>query len=135
MSNIKLSLSIVLLGSTMYSQEEAKALEQEKSGKGYNSFSLTIDSMEKKKMVKETLHVKVRNSRPASQSINISQEAYDYMISKEAPEFAIPLAKKAKRPVDRFWRSLPDTAKLNLHLNEICKSLGGTSYTYQVFED
>lgn len=133
MSTVKLSLSIVLQGRTMYSQEEAKALEKS-NGSGYDLHKVIVT--DKKNKVTEVLNIRTRRSRPATQSINLSQEAYDYMTSNEVPSFAPRICtSKGAKAVENWWKRQPAKDKLILHLNEICSSLGGVSYTYQVFDD
>ena len=43
-NEIKVSLSVTLQGSVMLSQEQAKALEKEKVGTGYDTFSIRVKS-------------------------------------------------------------------------------------------
>jgi hypothetical protein len=47
------------------------------------------------------------------------------MISKECPYFSKP----------KDWARMSKIKRLEAHLEETCKALGGISYTYQVFED
>ena len=125
-NEIKVSLSVTLQGSVMLSQEQAKALEEEKVGTGYDAFSMRVEGKngDGKKDAK-TITVKTRKCKPAGQSLNLSMDAYEYMIGKEAPYFVKP----------RDWERLTKKQRLEAHLKRICEGLGGTSYTYQVFED
>jgi hypothetical protein len=128
MSEVKLSLSIKLPGSVMYSQEGAKALEQQGLA-GFTKHSLVVEihkRMGKKvKVDKETIHFKTRNTVPAIQNINISKDAYNYMISKECPSFMSP----------KDWSRMSKVKKLEAHLNEIAESRGGVVLHYHIFED
>ena len=128
MSEIKLSLSIKLPGSVMYSQEGAKALEQQGLA-GFTKHSLVVEMhkrMGKKvKVDKETIHYKTRNTIPAIQNINISKDAYNYMVSKECPSFMTP----------KDWSRMSKVKKLEAHLNEIAESRGGKVLHYHIFED
>lgn len=128
MSEIKLSLSIKLPGSVMYSQEGAKALEQQGLA-GFTKHSLVVEMhkrMGKKvKVDKETIHYKTRNTIPAIQNINISKDAYNYMVSKECPSFMTP----------KDWARMSKIKKLEAHLNEIAESRGGKVLHYHIFED
>lgn len=126
MNEIKVSLSIVLQGSIMYSQEQAKALEKEKVGTGYDTFNMRVES--KKSDGKEdvqTITVKTRKSKPASQSLNLSMDAYNYMVSSEAPYFVKP----------RDWERLTKKQRLEAHLKRIVEELGGVSFTYAVLDN
>lgn len=124
-NEIKVSLSVILQGSVMLSHEQAKALEEEKVGTGYDSFSMRIEDKVSGKKKVETIHVKTRKSRPAGQSLNLSMDAYNYMVSGEAPYFAKP----------RDWERLTKKQRLEAHLNRICQELGGVSYTYAVLDN
>lgn len=125
MNEIKVSLSIVLQGSIMYSQEQAKALEKEKAGTGYNTFNMKIESLEDGKKDAKTITVKTRKCKSAGQSLNLSMDAYDYMTGKEAPYFM-----KAKD-----WERLTKKQRLEAHLKRIVEELGGVSFTYAVLDN
>lgn len=125
MNEIKVSLSIVLQGSIMYSQEQAKALEKEKVGTGYDTFNVRVEGLKDGKKDAETITIKTRKSKPASQSLNLSMDAYDYMTGKEAPYFV-----KAKD-----WERLTKKQRLEAHLKRICEELGGVSFTYAVLDN
>lgn len=122
MNEIKVSLSIVLQGSIMYSQEQAKALEKEKVGTGYDTFNVRVESLKDGKKDAETITVKTRKCKSAGQSLNLSMDAYNYMTGKEAPYFM-----KAKD-----WERLTKKQRLEAHLKRIVEELGGVSYTYTI---
>lgn len=116
-NEIKVSLSVTLQGSVMLSQEQAKALEKEKAGTGYDTFNMKKDA--------KTITVKTRKCKSAGQSLNLSMDAYDYMTGKEAPYFV-----KAKD-----WERLTKKQRLEAHLKRIVEGLGGVSYTYTVHDN
>ena len=124
-NEIKVSLSVTLQGSVMPSQEQAKALEKEKEGTGYDTFNMRVEGKKSdgKKDV-QTITVKTRKNKPASQSLNLSMDAYNYMVSNEAPYFV-----KA-----RDWERLTKKQRLEAHLKRIVKELGGVSFTYAVLD-
>lgn len=125
-NEIKVSLSVKLQGSVMLSQEQAKALEKEKVGTGYDTFNIRVEG--KKSDGKEdvqTITVKTRKSKPASQSLNLSMDAYNYMVSNEAPYFVKP----------RDWERLTKKQRLEAHLKRIVEELGGVSFTYAVLDN
>lgn len=125
MNDVKVSLSIILQGGVMYSQEQAKALEKEKVGTGYDTFNMRVEGLKDGKKDAETITVKTRKYKPASQSLNLSMDAYDYMTGKEAPYFV-----KAKD-----WERLTKKQRLEAHLKRIVEELGGVSFTYVVFDN
>lgn len=143
MTSIKLSLSILLPGSTMFSKQEClKQLTKpvkNRSGKvvrkkgkiltktytvpdfdKHDSFTLKI---EQKGKAPEQIRVFTRKSKPARQIINMSEEAYQYMTSKEQPaEFR------------GTWNALTIHQKLLWHCNRIAASLGGIVENFQVLD-
>lgn len=125
MNEIKVSLSIVLQGSIMYSQEQAKALEEEKVGTGYDTFNMRVECLKDGKKDAETITVETRKCKPAGQSLNLSMDAYDYMTGKEAPYFV-----KA-----RDWTKFTKKQRLEAHLKRIVEELGGVSFTYAVLDN
>lgn len=120
---IKISVSIVFQGRTMLSQEAAKALEEQGLA-GYDEFNMEVSDA--KGQNREVIHVKTRKYAPASQSLNISKDGYDAMTDKET----VPYWSK-----EGAWKGMNAKMRLEAHLRRICEGLGGTSYTYQVFED
>lgn len=125
MNEIKVSLPITLQGGVMYSREQAKALEKEKVGTGYDTFNMRVESLKDGKKDAETITVKTRKCKPAGQSLNLSMDAYDYMTGKEAPYFV-----KA-----RDWKKLTKKQRLEAHLKRIVEELGGVSFTYAVLDN
>lgn len=125
MNEIKVSLSIVLQGSIMYSQEQAKALEEEKVGTGYDTFSMRVEGLKEGKKDAETITIKTRKCKPAGQSLNLSMDAYEYMTGKEASYFVKP----------RDWERLTKKQRLEAHLKRIVEELGGVSFTYAVLDN
>ena len=125
-NEIKVSLSVTLQGSVMLSQEQAKALEKEKVGTGYDTFSMRVEGKNGNgKKDAETITVKTRKCKPASQSLNLSMDAYDYMTGKEAPYFV-----KAGD-----WERLTKKQRLEAHLKRIVEGLGGVSFTYAILDN
>ena len=144
MSEIKLSLSIELQGSTMLSKDEClktthKVIEKKtKTGKIYKkTIEVKVedwDKMEKHSMRvidtdgtnPEIITFHTRKCKPATQSLKISKEAYEYMIDKNScPSWSKP----------GKWAAMSEKERLESHLQRTVEHLVGTSYTYQVFDD
>lgn len=86
----------------------------------HDSFTLRLKHKGK---VSEQIKVFTRKSKPARQVINMSEEAYQYMISKERPvEFR------------GTWDALTVYQKLLWHCNRIAAILGGTVESFQVLD-
>lgn len=143
MTEVKVSLSVIVPGSVMLSKEEClkttqKVIEKtsKKTGKTYkktvdvlvDNFDMmdksTIRVIDKNNTV-ETITVYTRKSKPATQSLNICKDAYRYMVSTECPSWS-----KSK-----VWNTMKPKERLEAHLQRIAEGLGGVSYTYQIFED
>ena len=124
MNEIKVSVSIVLQGSILFTQEEAETLEKEQSGNGFDNQTQVVENLNGKgRMV---VHYKARKCRPACQSVKLCKEAYLYMIDRNScPEWE----------TTKKWATMSKKERLESHLKRLTKHLGGTSYTYQVFED
>lgn len=58
------------------------------------------------------------------QSIKITEYAYQHMISKVCANGVKPF----------IWNKMSKKERLNIHLNQICTSLGGSSYKYELIE-
>lgn len=137
MNDIKVSLTITLPGRVMFSKQEClkQLRESYVDKKGHKRFKTkTVDDLDKCDIShtkvsdgfsSEILNIRTRKCKPATQSINLSTETYEYMISDACPhEIKIST-----------WRTMKPKARLEAHLNGIAEYLGGTLLEYQVFED
>lgn len=119
----------------------------------YNRHDVKVSSSTEKGKT-EILTYYTRKNREVRQSINISQEAYDYFISNERPYgYTAPknfkpymptrsrLDRKTKKWVDgvpidvQAWRAASAQQRLEWHLNSIAQALKGRVDSYQVFND
>lgn len=144
MNEIKVSLTIGLPGAIMWSKEEClktthKVIEKKtKAGKVYKK-TIEVQVEDWDKTEKHTMRVTdkgganpeiitfhTRKCKPVAQSLNISKEAYEYMIDKgSCPSWSNP----------NKWAAMSKKERLEAYLQRTAEYLGGTSYTYQVFED
>ena len=84
----------------------------------------TIKRFLKGKAAPEIITVLTRKSKPATQTINLRQEAYDYMVSNERPNWA-----------NKEWSNLNKMKRLEQHLQRIAEHFNGDLLSYTVFED
>lgn len=140
-TSIKVNLSIVLQGRTMLSEQEcSKQLKDTIIKKGkkkiitktvYNKENNTenrifLDYKDNDGIRhREPLFFMTRNTIPCKKSINISKEAYDYMVSAECPAWE----KMGE------WKQLSRIKRLTSHMQRICDNEGGISFEFQIFED
>ena len=140
MDEIKVSLTIKLPGAVMWSKEECLKTIKEvitlKNGKKKTITKVVEDwdKMDKHtfKAVKlgkdkpETIVFYTRKCVPATQSINMNKDAYEYMTDKNScPSWSKPSK----------WNSMSKKERLESHLQMITEHLDGISFTYQVFDD
>lgn len=140
MNEIKLNLSIVLPGRTLLSKEECLKTTQKvittKNGKK-RVVTKVVEDWDKTDMhtmrvegvrgsEPEVISFRTRKCRPATQSLNMTKEAYEYMIDREScPSWSTPSK----------WKAMSKKERLESHLRRTTEHLGGISFTYQVFED
>ena len=62
---------------------------------------------------------------PCKKSIKLSYDAYEYMTSKESPEWYFK----------KDWPRLSAINRLELHLQRICDANNGKCFTYSILED
>lgn len=118
MSEIKLNLSIEIPGRTMFRENEClKKIEKHLKGNGKTRLPIdTVCDSDKTE----------RKCIPARQTVNISKEAYTYMVGNDSVPSHI---------THKAWIGMSKKERLQTHLKMIADGLGGTSYTYKVFED
>lgn len=130
MSDLKLSVTIELQGSVMMTPQECG-----ENPENYNGHTTVLnvkhyDKKTKKSFYrKEVVKYQTRKCIPAYQSINMSQESYDYMTSTACPEWFMPKGGL------KIWKNLSKKQRLEEHLTRTCEALNGKSYTYIVYDD
>lgn len=122
----KISLTIELDGSTLVRRSKPdivkvkvlkKDLNLSQKWKGKEGFEVV-----KSKIIK----VYPLIAKPAQQHINMSLDAYNYMISSVCPDwFRNPKA----------WRKMTQTQRLEAHLQRTCDHFNGNSFTYKILDD
>lgn len=162
MIDVKVSLTVVLPGSTMFSEQECskqlKEVIKDKKGKVIRDKAGNIKTRmvpdrekhdchsimvwDKAKKEKERLTFYTRKCIPALQVLHISKAAYDGFIGDVVPsEFHAPrdfqptMSPKLMAVVVQAWRSLTVNQRLEWHFERIASTLGGTVGSYFVLED
>lgn len=173
MNTIKLSLTISVQGADMLSEQEcSKQLKKPvifKKGKyagkpvlknGHpiyktinvpdfdkhdeNIIRVSYKDPETHRTVWEDIHFYTRKCKEVEQVINMTDEAYNYFISKEVPDgYKAPYEFKADRklwkkginPTTQAWMQLSQEQKLMWHLTRIAEDKHGVVKSYKVFDD
>lgn len=142
-TEIKVSLTIELQGSTMLSKEECLKTTQKvikkkdrKTGKVYGkSVMAVVEDWDK--MNRHTMKVVdkgtfseivfyTRKSKPARQHVNICKSAYIHMTEgNNCPEWCRT----------SIWGQMSKIQRLEAHMDRIAQDMGGKVLSYKVFED
>lgn len=122
MSEIKVSLSLELQGSTMMSEQECSRNSKKKKG-CYDYFRMEVADEDGNKKI---LNVAVRKSKTVIQNIKLSKEAYDYMTDK-----AICPNPELKKE----WGKFTDNQRLQYHCRQIAEALGAIDFSFEVLDD
>lgn len=96
-------------------------------GAGLVSQQVAENKPKRKKRKVKTIKV----PRTAKQSINLSKEAYDYMVETPTEAKFAKIAKGMKRK----WDLLTVNERLKHHFNQIAHDLRAISYSYEVLGD
>jgi len=125
----KVILTITLKGATMYTNKEAE------DNKLYDNNTMHVQANIKKgkKIIvdKSIINYLTRQCKPAFQTINITQESFEHMISKDScPEWMLsPTFNKGT------WKKLNNKQRLEYHLKRTTEALDGVSFSYEVLPD
>ena len=118
MIDAKVIVSITLPGRIMFNQKEAEAFEEAQPSSGFDKHKKIAENLNNKD--KKVIYYYTRKCKPAYQSVNLTKEAYLYMIDK----FSCP-----------EWHTMSKKERLESHLQRLTEHLAGTSFTYTVFVD
>ncbi len=126
MMESKISLSLFIQGANRLSSQEC----EENPKNSYNEHNVTINYLQgkskKQKMTKETLSIKTRKNKLVKQVINLTKEAYDYMLESSP---------NSKQCSTKQYHKLPYDQRLKMHFDLIANDLKAHHYTYQILED
>lgn len=86
--------------------------------------SFTVEASDGK--TTELIKVLTRKCKPAKQVINLTQEAYDQMISSSKPY--------GYKGTNKAWEQLSKNQKIKWHCDQIAGDLGGTVENFQVMD-
>lgn len=111
---IKISLTIQLEGSTLIRKSEPEIFTTQRK--------FQHKGKEVVKYIRRKHYPLV--AKPASQHINLTEDAYDYMCNGECPSFIKP----------SVWSFMNPKQRLEAHLQRICENFKGTSYSYEVLK-
>ena len=131
MSEIKVSATFLLPGSTLVAEKPIS-----KKGKNKEELELMKQEYERThhqetvvftiKRQRHVLQLWIRNSKPATQKMNLSKEAYDYMTSNES---------YAGIATKNDWAHTSKVKRVKLHLMDIAQSLNAKLLDFVILKD
>lgn len=120
----KISLSFIVPGTVMLSSQEC----EENPKESYDEHKLVIKETKgkgkHKKEIKKIISFKTRKSRTAIRHINISNEAYDYMLNNTVNGIN-----------QKKWVNMPKDARLKAHFDLMASDFHAISYSYEILDD
>ena len=128
----KLSLILVLPGSTMVSQQVAENKPEEFT----EEHKLFFKSYKSKKDKSPNIIVfRTRKSIPARQVLKMSQEAYEAMLEDStSPKYNKVIA-KVKGKLIRVWDTMSEDARIKKHCELIAHDMGAIDFSYNILGD
>lgn len=117
MDNVKITVSFVIPGST-------RCIEKNANGEPVKYDICTVDTYNRKKDTYTSIRMKVAKTKPAVQTINMTDEAYAGMLTVPAKGISI-----------NHWRRISDTQKVASHLTDLQHDLGASSFDFVIYED
>ena len=127
MSEIKVRLSMTVPGAGMLSSQECEKNPKE----SYDVTKLFVRNGRGKNST-ELITVATRKNKTAKQSISITKEAYNYMVSNEFESNSPSLLRKYPKHV---WLKMTPKQRLEAHLSIIAESFNAVGFTYEVLDD
>lgn len=123
MLETKVTLTIISRGAQLMSEDECNENPKE----NYETVKQTFITSSGKNKKKEVITFNTRKTKFIKQVINMNKDAYNFMTSKEKPEWYIAKVKP--------WDQLSKNERLIEHFKIICEDLRGKRFTFHVFED
>ena len=123
MNDVKLRLSLYVPGAQMLSREDA--LKTSKRDEYFDTIRMTVAvEANKKKPRTVDIFVETRKSRLVRQNINLTSDAYQYMISTEVPYFS----------TIKEWKNKSRKERLKVHLDRIAENFNEKSYSFEILD-
>lgn len=126
----KLSLTLVLQGSSMVSQQEAENKPKEFTELNF----LTIKSYNRK-LKKETIAFRTRKNVTVRQVLKMSQEAYEAMLEEPTNPKYNKVVAKVKGKLIRVWDTMSEESRIKKHCELIAHDMNALDFSFNVLED
>lgn len=137
MAEPKISLSLLVPGANMLSSQEC----EKNSKDNYEEFKVTVSTVKgigkNSKEVKKVYTVHTRKSRLITHHINMTNEAYEWMLDTPTnSKLAKPLKlNNAGDVIKRVWDTLSIHQRLKAHFDLIAHDLKAVTYSYEILKN
>lgn len=137
MAEPKISLSLLVPGANMLSSQEC----EKNSKDNYEEFKVTVSTVKgigkNPKEVKKVYTVHTRKSRLITHHINMTNEAYEWMLDTPTnSKLAKPLKlNNAGDVIKRVWDTLSIHQRLKAHFDLIAHDLKAVTYSYEILKN
>ena len=128
----KLSLTLVLPGSNMVSQQVAENKPEEFTEE-HKVFFKSYKS--KKDKSPNVIVFRTRKSIPARQILKMSQEAYEAMLNEPTDAKYNKIIAKVKGKLIRVWDTMSEDARIKRHCALIAHDMGAIDFSFNVLGD
>lgn len=138
MIDIKLRLSLCVLGAQMLSKQECLKNPKESYNTTVVPVEYTVGRGKNTKVKKDNIVVKTRKSREAKQNLNISSESYYHMIAGSeppTPKYSKAVGTRGDGTPITLWSTMKPEERLKVHLDLIAEHFNASGYTYEVLDD
>lgn len=137
MAEPKISLSLLVPGANMLSSQEC----EKNSKDNYEEFKVTVSTVKgigkNSREVKKVYTVHTRKSRLITHHINMTNEAYEWMLDTPTnSKLAKPLKlNNAGDVIKRVWDTLSIHQRLKAHFDLIAHDLKAVTYSYEILKN
>lgn len=133
----KVRLSLSIQGADMLSSQECEKNPKESYNESVTIIKYSKGKGKNQKEVKKSLVIKVRKQKLITQLINLTEEAYKYMLSTPTSSKYLKAVKKnnAGEIIQRVWDVMSIHDRLKKHFDLIANDFHAISYKYEILDD
>lgn len=129
MTEPKLSLTLILPGSIMVSQQEAENKPEELT----EEHKMVFKNYKSKKT--EVITFRTRKSIPARQVLKMSQEAYENMLRESTSPKYNRIVANSKNKLIRVWDTMTEDIRIKKHCEIIAHDMGAIDFNFNILRD
>lgn len=129
MTEPKLSLTLILPGSIMVSQQVAENKPEELT----EEHKMVFKNYKSKKT--KAITFRTRKSIPARQVLKMSQEAYENMLRESTSPKYNRIVAKSKNKLIKVWDTMTENIRIKKHCEIIAHDMGAIDFNFNILRD